>query len=52
MLDDELQRYRDMFGEAFPLMLCLDMTEEEILERIRACIDRGEVYESEHGLVF
>ena len=42
-----LDEYRNKFGDQFPLMLCMSMTEDEIMELIQDCIDKGKPYEPE-----
>ena len=39
-----LDKYRSQFGESFPLMLCMHMTDNEIITTIKKCLDDGESY--------
>lgn len=40
-----LEKYLEKFGEQFPLMLCMGMSEEAIMKLIQECIDAGKPYE-------
>lgn len=42
MIEKALQRYYDVFGQNYPLMITSDKSEEEILEDINRCIASGE----------
>ena len=44
-LSEYLNKYREMFGEQFPLMACLGMTEDEIIAEVQKCIAIGKLYE-------
>lgn len=44
-MDAWLDKYRETFGEQFPLMLCRHLDENEIIETIKNCIDSGEAYD-------
>lgn len=52
MLDDKMYEYEERFGELFPLMMCLDMTDDEIEARIQSCLDAGSVYEPPAEVTF
>lgn len=45
--DKILNEYRDRFGEAFPLMLCRHMDDDEIITTVKKCLDDGEPYNPE-----
>lgn len=50
MLDEFLQRYRDKFGEAFPLMCCMGMTDSEIADVIGSCIRSEQPFKPIEGV--
>lgn len=39
MLDEALNAYFDTFGENYPLMITSQMTNDEIIEDIKKCIE-------------
>jgi hypothetical protein len=49
VIDELLEKYREAFDDAFPLMCCMDMTDEEIADRIRACLDAETPFEPVDG---
>lgn len=49
VLDELLSKYKEVFGEAFPLMCCMGMARSEIADTIRKCIDSGKPFEPEEG---
>lgn len=44
-MEEYLEKYREMFDEQFPLMACLGMSEEDIIEEIQRCIEQNRLYE-------
>lgn len=50
MVDEKMAEYLEKFGEVFPLMCCMDMTDEEIVSRIQKCLDSGKPFEPEEGV--
>lgn len=44
-MDELLDKYKDKFGECFPLMLTRGMSEEDIKDAINECLDKGKPYE-------
>lgn len=44
MIDEHLDRYREVFGEAFPLMCCMGMTDSEIVAVIDGCVKSGKPF--------
>lgn len=44
-MDVLLEKYRARFGECFPLMLCMGMSDEEINQIIQQCLDKDTMYE-------
>lgn len=42
-----LEKYRKQFKEQFPLMMCRNLDESEIVEKIKACIDNNKPYAPE-----
>jgi hypothetical protein len=46
-MDALLDKYRDRFGEQFPLMLCRGLTDDEICRTIQQCLDNGEPFDPE-----
>ena len=45
--EEKLKEYRERFNDNFPIMTCMCMTEEEVIEEIQKCLDRNEIYEVE-----
>lgn len=43
-MDELLDKYKDKFGECFPLMLTRGMSEEDIKDIIEACIENEYPY--------
>lgn len=41
-LHDALLDYEEMFGDFFPTMFFMSLTDEELLEMVLECIDSGE----------
>lgn len=39
MMEEALNRYREKFGENYPMMIVGMQTDEEIIRRINHCID-------------
>lgn len=46
-MNEKLEKYRETFGEQFPLMLCMGMPDKEIIKIIDECLDSGKPYEPE-----
>lgn len=46
-LEEKLKEYRERFNDNFPIMTCMCMTEEEVIEEIQKCLDRNEIYKVE-----
>lgn len=46
-LDKLLDEYKEKFKEQFPLMLCRTMDDDEIIEIIKECMEKGISYEPE-----
>ena len=44
-MDELLERYKDKFGECFPLMLTMGMSEKQIDEIIKDCLKKNKPYE-------
>lgn len=42
MLDNMLDKYKEKFGESFPLFVYRNRTEAEILHTIQECLNTGE----------
>lgn len=42
-----LDKYKERFGEQFPLMLCRMMTDDEISDIINRCLVEGKPYSPE-----
>ena len=40
-LQELLDEYREKFADTFPMMACMDMSEAEIAEIVRECLDSG-----------
>lgn len=49
VLVDSLQRYREKFGEAFPLMCCMGMSDDEVISVIDECVRSGNMFEPIDG---
>lgn len=47
--DEALKRYREKFGEPFPLYMALGMEDEKIVEIISECVESGKEYDPEIG---
>lgn len=47
-----MYKYRERFGETFPLMMCMDMTDEEIESRLEDCLKSGKPYEGIQGVAY
>ena len=43
-MDELLDKYEEKFGECFPLMLTMGMSEEEIKYIIKVCLDNDYPY--------
>ena len=41
MLEEWLNKYYDKFGEDYPLLITTMLSEDEIIEDIRRCIDNN-----------
>lgn len=48
-MNELMEKYAEMFDEQFPLMLCMGMSEDDIMQEIQKCIDSGEPYEPDMG---
>ena len=44
-MDELMDKYKEMFGERFPLMLTKGMGEKEIEDIIKICIENAHPYE-------
>ena len=44
-MDVLLDKYKEHFGECFPLMLCMGMDEEDILQVIQKCLGDDKPYD-------
>lgn len=44
-MDELMDKYKDKFGECFPLMLTSGMSDEEIKDIIKVCIENDYPYE-------
>lgn len=51
-MQELMERYEERFGEVFPLMMCMDMTDEEIERRIESCLDSGTPFVGIEGVVY
>ena len=43
-MDELMDKYKDKFGECFPLMLTRGMSDEERMEEIKNCIKNNKPY--------
>lgn len=50
MLDEKMAEYFEKFDDLFPLMCCMDMTDDEIIQLIQSCIDRGQPFKPVEGV--
>lgn len=46
-MDKLLDQYREKFGEQFPLMLVMGMSEDDIIKIIEECLEKGVPYDPE-----
>lgn len=44
-MDNLLDKYKEKFGECFPLMLTRGMPEEQVKEIVKDCIEKNKMYE-------
>lgn len=44
-MDKLLIEYKDKFGECFPLMLVMGMSDDKICELIKECLETNKSYE-------
>ena len=44
-MDELMEMYKKKFGECFPLMLTMGMSEKQIEEIIKECIKKNKPYE-------
>lgn len=44
-MDKLLDKYKEKFGECFPLMLTMGMSEEQIKDAINECLKNNKPYE-------
>ena len=44
-LREYLHKYRDLFGEQFPMMACLGMEEDDIIKEIQKCLEKKQPYQ-------
>ena len=44
-MNELLDKYRDKFGEPFPLMLCMGMGDESVCKIIKGCVENGKPYD-------
>lgn len=44
-MDELMERYKNMFGESFPLMLTRGMNDDQIIDIIKSCLSKKEPYE-------
>lgn len=52
MLDEKMAEYSERFDDLFPLMCCMDMTDEEIIHRIQSCLDDGKPFKPTEGALY
>lgn len=45
MLQEKQKEYWERFGHSFPILLCMSMEDEKIVEIIQECLDDGKPYE-------
>lgn len=45
MLDDLLNEYADKFGENFPIYNFMGVSDDEIIDLVKSCIESGKAYE-------
>jgi hypothetical protein len=43
-LSEAMEAHREAFDETFPLIAVMDCTDDEIVQKIRACIEDGRPY--------
>lgn len=49
-MNELLDEYKEKFGECFPLMLTMGMSEERIKDTVKECIKKNKPYEvDEYG---
>ena len=44
-MDELMEKYKDKFGECFPLMLTMGMNEKQIEDIIKDCLKKNKPYE-------
>ena len=44
-MNELLKEYEKRFNDQFPLMCCRGMSDEEIMEAIKLCLEKNEPYE-------
>ena len=44
-MDELMDKYKDKFGECFPLMLTRGMSDKQIMELVKKCLDDNKPYE-------
>ena len=44
MLDNYLQKYVDTFHENFPIYAFMGIADDEIIDTIKECLDKGKAY--------
>ena len=44
-MDEIMDKYKERFGECFPLMLVMGMSDDEICELIKECLKNDKPYE-------
>lgn len=44
-MNELLDKYKEKFGECFPLMLTMGMSEEQIKDAVKECIQKNKPYE-------
>lgn len=50
--DELMRQYEERFDDIFPLMCCMGMTEDEINDEIRTCLESGRPFERIDGAIY
>ena len=51
-LHEALDAYRERFNDAFPLMMVMEWTSDEIVAEIAARLESGEPFEGDEGVAY
>lgn len=51
-LDEAMKKYRERFGEQFPLYCTMGMDDGEIVDVIEECLREGEPFELDDGVLY